>query len=70
MAVFLIGPESHHKDKLLVIHGFFSVISDRYVLSGGIKWLHLDIYHASGIQWNLESLKIIDNRKTLGGEAS
>ena len=50
MAVFLIGPESHHKDKLLVIHGFFSVISDRYVLSGGIKWLHLDIYHASGIQ--------------------
>lgn len=47
MAIFLIGPESHHKDKLLVFHG---LISDRYVLSGGIKWLHLDIYHASGIQ--------------------
>lgn len=67
MAIFLIGPESHHKDKLLVFHG---LISDRYVLSGGIKWLHLDIYHASGIQWNLESLKVLDNRKTLGSEAS
>lgn len=51
MAIFLIGPESQHKDKLLVFHGLFQfLVIDMSVLSGGIKWLHLDIYHASGIQ--------------------
>ena len=40
MAIFLIGPESQHKDKLLVFHGLFQFLvidmSYQVALSGYI----------------------------------